>query len=91
MKPLAQTSQETLGTIIGLIIQVERAHFRTVHDTGANSCAMTVHNTLRVACDLPRLTTDDLPSWDEARKGYFMPPTSRLLTAPAALANGGRV
>lgn len=61
-----------------LIAAVEAAHFRTVDDTGAHPCAMTVLNCMRREAGLPYLSRDDLPAWDGTR--YAAPPTSRLLS-----------
>lgn len=77
--------------ILKAIREVEAAHFRTVEDTGANKTALLVWNALRSRLGLPRVWTEDLPAWDEQRKGYYMPVNSKLLTAPEALARGGKV
>jgi hypothetical protein len=64
-----------------LIATVERAHFRTTEDTGANPCAMTVMNALRRAAGLPYISRDDLPAWDG--KAYVQPAGSKLLAKHA--------
>ncbi len=66
--------------LLDLIRKVEADMFRTVTDTGANLNALCVWNTLRRHAGLPRLTKDDLPAYDAERKGYVMPPDSKLLT-----------
>lgn len=70
---------------------VEAAHFRTEHDSGAHPHARLILNAFRRIAELPYVGNDDLPSWDQKRKGYYMPPASKLLTAPDALAKGGKV
>lgn len=77
--------------LLAAIKAVELDHFRTTDDTGAANQAMTVMNAFRRQARLPSLCLADLPSWDESRKWYCMPVGSSLLTAPAALAKGGRV
>lgn len=77
--------------LLDILAEVEREHFRTVHDTGANPCAILIWNALRGKLGLPRVWREDLPKWDEERKGYYMPGNSSLLTAREILARGGRV
>lgn len=77
--------------LLAAIKAVELDHFRTTDDTGAANQAMTVMNALRRQAGLPSLCLADLPSWDESRKGYYMPPGSSLLSASAILAKGGKV
>ncbi len=77
--------------LLSVLREIEAAHFRTTEDTGANKTALTVWNGLRRRLGLPSIWTEDLPTWDQDRKGYFMPPASKLLTARAALAKGGKV
>lgn len=89
-KPKPQHFEAT-PEVLAAIKAVESAHFRTNEDTGANGCASLVWNALRRQFGLPVVTRDDLPAWDEQRKGYYMPEGSKLLTAPEALARGGRV
>jgi hypothetical protein len=56
------------------IKDVESRHFRTVHDTGANDCAMLVWNIVRDYAGLPRITRDDLPKWCENCRKYHKIP-----------------
>ncbi len=85
----AKVASAERSRILAILREVEAAHFRTQKDTGANPTARLVWNSLRARLGLPSITLDDLPSHDG--KAYMMPPNSRLLTAPAALANGGMV
>ena len=82
---------EATPEVLAAIKAVESAHFRTNEDTGANQRASLVWSALRRQFGLPMIARDDLPAWDEARGGYYMPEKSKLLTAPEALARGGRV
>lgn len=56
-----------------LVARVERSHFRTQHDTGANDCAMFIWNLVRVEAGLPRITLRDLPGWCEGCRAYHLP------------------
>lgn len=80
-----------MKSIVEVIKEVEVAHFRTIHDTGANQQAMIVMNSFRRAVGLPFIHREDLPTWDEAKKGYYMPVESKLLCAPDFLVKGGKV
>lgn len=55
-----------------LIKQVEADHFRTDQDSGANSLVMMVWNNVRIHAGLPRLTREDLPTWDPVKKAYLV-------------------
>ena len=68
---------KTQQTITALMELVERDHFRTVDDTGANGCAMLVWNALRKHAGLPPLGKEDLRQWDG--KKYVLPENSRLI------------
>lgn len=59
-----------MNDLIKLIDQVEKAHFRTVDDTGANSCAMLIWNIVRNEAGLPRLQLSDLPAYCKSCKRY---------------------
>ncbi len=69
--------------LTALMVRVEADHFRTVTDTGAHPCAMTVWHALRVAAGLLPLRHEDLPDYDPATKAYVTPEGSRLLVKPA--------
>jgi hypothetical protein len=43
---------------------VEQSHFRTEHDSGANSCAEIVMNAFRRHAGLPFKSAKDLPKWN---------------------------
>lgn len=77
--------------LLSLIRNVELDHFRTIHDTGSNPNAMIVMNAFRREAGLQYITTDDLPKWDEEKKGYYMPQNSKLICAHEILANGGKI
>ncbi len=49
--------QMDLGEFID---DIEKCHFRTAHDTGANPCAMMIWNGLREWYGVDSLTIDDL-------------------------------
>jgi hypothetical protein len=49
---------------------VEKAYFRTEHDTGANESAMFVWNLVRKWANLPPLKKSDLPAWCPDCAGY---------------------
>lgn len=66
-------------SLIEAIAAVERDHFRTVDDTGANPCAMLVLNYLRRQAGLPLISKDHLSKWDETVKRYVLPFDSQLL------------
>lgn len=53
-----------------IIAEIERDHFRTEHDTGANDFAMLMHNYYRSRAGLPFLKLADLPKWCEFHKAY---------------------
>lgn len=76
--------------LLAILKEVEAAHFRTVHDTGAHPNANIVWNALRRRLGLPYINREDLPVWDAERNGYYMPENSKLLTAPEILARGGK-
>ena len=80
-----------MKNIIDIIKHIELRHFRTVDDTGANPCAITVMNCLRREVGLDYIFNEDLPAWDNVRNGYYMPENSKLLCAPEILARGGKV
>src|SRR6266540_2438292 len=63
--------------LLVLITEVERDHFRTVEDSGANLNVLLIWNIVRRHAGLPRISRDDLPAWDGNR--YTMPAGSRLL------------
>lgn len=56
--------------LIEIINEIEAAHFRTQHDTGAAPQAMLVMNCFRKAAGLPPKTISDLPRWCESCKQY---------------------
>ena len=49
--------------MINFIKEVEKAHFRTKADTGANSNALMIWNMVRQHAGLRRLTLEDLPGY----------------------------
>jgi len=55
------------------IEDVMNRHFRTEHDTGANSNALLVLNCFRVHAGMERINVTDLPQWDG--KNYVCPKT----------------
>ncbi len=63
--------------VLNAMKNVEDRHFRTVEDTGANSCAMVVWNTLRENLGLPQITKNDLSFYCSGR--YIKPKDSNLL------------
>lgn len=67
-------------SVLKAIREVEQAHFRTVHDTGANPTAMLVMNTFRSKFGLPNISVLDLPAWNDKKKQYVKPRKSRLLS-----------
>lgn len=64
---------QALYDLIEFISKVEQSHFRTVHDTGANSCAMLIWNLVREYAHLPPLKMSDLPTWNETTLRYEKP------------------
>lgn len=59
--------------------RVEEAHFRTTSDTGANSCAMVVWNSLRRALGLPAISISDLKTYNIDTHLYETPIDSKLM------------
>lgn len=57
---------------IEFVNKVEKAHFRTVHDTGANGQAMLVWNMVREHVGLPRICLNDLPAYCETHLKYHL-------------------
>lgn len=51
--------------LLQLIADVEKAHFRTQGDTGANSNALIIWNCVRRYAGLPRLEREHLPDYCE--------------------------
>jgi hypothetical protein len=51
--------------LLAFITDQERRHFRTEHDTGANTNALFLHNQLRKLAGLPELQVSDLTSAEE--------------------------
>lgn len=78
----AQSAGTAGESLISMIERVERDHFRTVSDTGANRCALLVWNIVRQFAGLPRIWTEDLPKYDKEKNRYLMPEGSKLLTNP---------
>jgi hypothetical protein len=64
-------------TLEDAIKEVEKAHFRTVNDTGANPTAILVMNHFRMLAKYNPISKADLPAWDGVR--YAMPDNSGLL------------
>lgn len=56
--------------ILDFIKQTEKSHFRTVHDTGANSNALFVWNLVRQHAGLSPLQISDLPGFCETHGMY---------------------
>jgi hypothetical protein len=54
------------------IERVEKAHFRTNEDTGANQNAMLIWNLVRAEAGLPPLDLRDLPAYCETHKMYHV-------------------
>lgn len=63
--------------ILKMIAEVERKHFRTEHDSGANQNAMMIWNRVRKHAGLEPLTLSNLPAWCETCKCYHIKPHSR--------------
>ena len=55
---------------LDFIANVERCHFRTNTDTGANPNAMLIWNIVREHFCQPRLTVEDLPAFCLVHKRY---------------------
>jgi hypothetical protein len=53
-----------------IIADMEKRHFRTDKDMGANEFAMQMHNYYRFRAGLPFLNKNDLPKWCEEHKAY---------------------
>jgi hypothetical protein len=66
-------------TLLTFIERVERAHFRTVEDTGSNLNALLIWNAVREHAGLPRISRDDLARYDETTGRYVTPEGSKLL------------
>lgn len=58
------------------IESVERCHFRTREDTGANPNAMFIWNLVREEAGLPILTSRDLAAWCPTCEQYHVKPNS---------------
>jgi hypothetical protein len=65
------------SALIEMIAAVERDHFRTEHDSGANRNAMMIWNYVRKHAGLEPLTIADLPAWCETCQRYHIKPHSR--------------
>lgn len=65
--------------LLRVIEEVERVHFRTDKDTGANLNAICVMNAFRREAGLPYISKADLPTWDEQDEKYVQPADSKLL------------
>lgn len=65
--------------LLRIIEEVEKVHFRTNKDTGANLNALVVMNAFRREAGLPYIGLDDLPKWDEQEEKYVQPEGSKLL------------
>ena len=57
---------------VDFVKKVEADHFRTVHDTGANDCALFIWNLVRERLGLPRLEKKDLPHFCKTHKCYHV-------------------
>jgi hypothetical protein len=79
IKNVPKNNMRIPKSVLKAIKEVEAAHFRTIHDTGANSAAMLVWNAFRRRFDLPWLTKEDLAQWNEEKKQYILPENSKLL------------
>jgi hypothetical protein len=66
--------------LLAVMEEIEKEHFRTVEDTGANPCALLVWNALRRRVGLPSVWKEDLASYDDVKGEYVMPKDSKLLT-----------
>lgn len=64
-------------TLLSFIKDVEEAHFRTEHDTGANRNALFIWSLVRRLAGLPDLALTDLPAWCVACKKYHQYPHER--------------
>ena len=62
------------SALLQFIADTERAHFRTVHDSGANSNAMMLWNLLREHAGLSKLRLNDLPTWCSVCSQYHKSP-----------------
>lgn len=69
-------------SLLSFIHEIEQAHFRTEHDTGANLNARLLWNALRRYAGLPHIRAKDLRYYDEARDEYIYRPDS-VLNQPA--------
>lgn len=56
--------------LLQMIERVEKAHFRTVEDTGAHPCARLIWNIVRQEAGLPPLELSDLHSYCERCGSY---------------------
>ena len=57
---------------IEFIERVEKAHFRTEHDTGANHNALLIWNVVRKEAGLPPISLQDLPAYCATHKMYHV-------------------
>jgi hypothetical protein len=55
--------KESAETGLAVVARVEKSHFRTNHDTGANLNVLMIWNMVRKHFGLPRLELDDLPKY----------------------------
>lgn len=60
--------------MIKFIHEVEQAHFRTEHDSGANLNAMMIWNIVRNKAGLPPLAKKDLRAWCDRCSKYHVSP-----------------
>jgi len=54
--------------------KVQREHFRTDQDTGANPNALLIWNLVRKHAGMSPITLDDLPTYCEMCSRYHYPP-----------------
>lgn len=59
-------------SILELIETVEKAHFRTQEDTGANSNAILIWNCVRRFAGLPEIFRSDLPGYCHTHDCYHI-------------------
>ena len=70
----------SMKEVLDALQSVEESHFRTTEDTGANGNALVVWNALRSQLNLPRLTKEDLASYDNKSNTYRTPKHSKLIS-----------
>lgn len=75
VKMLKEIERQSLLIIIE---EIEKDHFRTNEDTGANLNALLIWNIIRGKAGLPRLRKDDLPAYCVTCGYYHQDPHQRV-------------